>query len=165
VPASTLSADLPAMISDDVFRSRLETTIASLRYWVPQIADCARIEESQGPGFWKIKVTPATAGACPFELMLRTSQVYHIVIGRETYEDLPVETMDLFLPLVEAIADGRLIERRLVSMATGQVAETTTIVDLGRGKEWRASRRAKAFKDLDLGASLHNDHHFLPYHR
>lgn len=154
------------MISDDVFRSRLETTIASLRYWVPQIADAARIEESQGAGFWKIKVTPKTGGACPFELMLRTSQVYDIAVGRETHEDLPIESMDLFLPLVEAITEGRVIERRLISMATGQVAETVTIVDLGRGKEWRASRRSKAFKDLvSLGASLHSDHHFLPYHR
>ncbi len=154
------------MISDDVFRSRLETTIASLRYWVPQIADAARIEESQGPGFWKIKVTPHTAGACPFELMLRTSQHYDVVVGHETYEDRPVESLELFVPLAEAISNGRIIQRRLLSMATGEVAETQTLVDLGQGSEWRASHRSKAFKDLaSLGGCHHRDQHFLPYHR
>ena len=32
------------MLPDDVFRSRLQSTITALRYWAPSIADAARLQ-------------------------------------------------------------------------------------------------------------------------
>jgi hypothetical protein len=40
------------------------------------------------------------------------------VIGDQTYEDRPVETLDLFLPLVESISEGRVIQRRMISSSS-----------------------------------------------
>lgn len=151
------------MLSDDVFRARLQTTIASLRYWVPQIADAACIEESEGPGYWKITITPKVRGACPFELMLRESQHFDLVLADETYEDRPIETLDLFLPLVEGIAGGRVVQRRFVSAMTGRERDVESVVDTGGGKQWRDRRVSAAAVDAE-GIEQH-DVHFLPYHR
>lgn len=154
------------MLSDDVFRSRLETTIASLRYWVPQIADAARIEESEGEGFWRISVTPKVFGACPFELMLRSSQHYDLVLGTETYEELPIESFDLFLPLAEAITAGRVVQRRTVSAATGAVVEVESIIRLADGRIWHERRVIEPLANAasDDGLEKHGAA-FLPYHR
>lgn len=154
------------MTSDDVFRARLESTIASLRYWVPQIADTARIEEAQAPGFWKIMVTPHVAGACPFELMLRSNQSYGLVVDCETYENLPSGTFNAFVPLVEAISEGRVIERQLVSAATGELLRVSMIVDLPDGTLWEAGREVGPAVEPVNGLALENrDRHFLPYRR
>ena len=51
------------MIADDVFRSRLQSTITALRYWAPSIADAAHIEEAETGNYWKIIVAPTLAQA------------------------------------------------------------------------------------------------------
>lgn len=154
------------MTSDDVFRSRLESTIASLRYWVPQIADAARIEEAQAPSFWKIAVTPHVPGACPFELMLRSNQSFSLVLDREVYEDLPADSLNLFLPLLDAIAEGRVIQRHFVSAATGEVRRVTSIVDLSGDNVWQAGREAGPSVEQTADIPLEcRDRHFLPYRR
>ena len=53
------------MLPDDVFRSRLQTTITALRYWAPSIADAARIEEAETGDYWKIVVAPRLAQRLP----------------------------------------------------------------------------------------------------
>ena len=51
------------MLPDDVFRSRLQSTITALRYWAPSIADAARLEETETSDYWKIIVAPRRAAA------------------------------------------------------------------------------------------------------
>ena len=157
------------MDSDDTIRSRLQSTIASLRYWVPSIADAARVDETERPGFWQISVAPKIAGACPFELILRTDRSsgrFDCVIGGEVYEDRDLASPDEFLPLVEAIADGRVIQRRWLSTATGVLRKVETIVALANGKTWRQVRAVPtAAADADTDAVEHRDRHFLPYRR
>ena len=157
------------MDSDDTIRSRLQSTIASLRYWVPSIADAARVDETERSGFWQISVTPKIAGACPFELILKTDRSsgrFDCVIGGEVYEDRDLASPDEFLPLVEAIADGRVIQRRWLSTATGVLCGVETIVTLGNGRTWQQLREtAPAAADVGGDAVEHRDRHFLPYRR
>jgi hypothetical protein len=151
------------MLSDEAYRSRLRATIASIRYWAPQITDAAKVEESETPEYWKLAVTPHVPGACPFELILRADRHYGIVVGSETFEDLPIESFDGFLPLVEAIAAGRLIQRRWSSAATGLDEAIETIITLGNSAEWR---RGTGLDRLGEEAGLvRRDHHYLPYRR
>jgi hypothetical protein len=154
------------MLSDDVFRSRLETTIASLRYWVPQVADAARIEDSEIAGAWKLAVTPRTEGACAFELLLCESQKFDLMLAGETYEDRPIESLSLFLPLVEAISEGRVIQRRTSSVLTGILYEVESTVLLGDGALWRDHRCLAPISSAVPGDSLTETRHlFLPYRR
>lgn len=150
------------MLSDDVFRARLDATIASLRYWVPTIADTATSREATGESYWKLAVTPQVCGACPFELMLRGDQHYDLVLDGERFEDRAVESVELFVPLVTAITDGHVIKRRTTTAESGRLVSIDMIVDLGAGKSWSAGRSLGA---TTAGTPLIADRCYLPYRR
>lgn len=154
------------MSPDDAFLARLQATIASLRYWVPTIADTARVEELDTPVSWKLAATPKASAACPFELLLRGDQRYDILIAGEAFEDLPIESLDMFVPLVEAIAAGDVCQRIASSAATGTDHWIETVVTLRPGETWRQRR---VIAPLPSGAGpadlIVTERHFLPYRR
>ncbi len=156
------------MLPDDLFRSRLQTTITALKYWAPSIADAARIEETETGNYWKITVGPHLANACPFELILHFDQHYDLAVAEESYEHLPIELFDLFLPFVEAIADGRVVERRWVSYLTGMERSVETLVMLAGGGIWREARGTApgtGLPSLDDDGTELRERRFLPYRR
>ena len=154
------------MLSDDVYRSKLQTVIATLRYWVPQISDTAHVEEKEHAGYWELSVTPHISGACSFALILHENQRYDFALGSETYEELPVEDLDMFLPLLEAIVDGQVVQRRWISQATGQLVDVDSIIKYGDGREWHNDRQAgAALTAKDRSALECQAKHFLPYRR
>ena len=155
-----------ADISHDVYRSRLQTVVESLRYWIPSVADAARVEELESPDYWRMTVSPHVTGACPFELLLRSDRRFDIQIGGEIHEDLEMMLFEDFLPLAEAITQGRVVQRRWVSTATGALREVETIVTFVSGNVWSQSRIEKAVADkIPRQAAERRDRHFLPYRR
>lgn len=154
------------MLSDDAYTSQLQSTIESLRYWIPSVADAVRVEELEGAGFWKIFVNPKTPGGCSFELIFRADRHFDMVIAGETYEDLELNSFDYFLPLVEAIAEGRVIQRRRVSQVTGRTYEIETIVTMKDGRIWSRKQRVAGSPELSESEHLElKDRHFLAYRR
>jgi hypothetical protein len=88
------------------------------------------------------------------------------VVADEVYEGRTVTSLDFFLPLVEAIVAGRVIQRRWVSSFTGAVRAVETIIDLGDGKELRDGHGNEALATVgSLDSIERHDHHFLPYRR
>jgi len=154
------------MLPDDVFRSRLQATITALRYWAPSIADAAHIEEAETGNYWKILVAPGLANACPFELILHFDQRYDLAVGEETYESLPIESFDIFVPFVEAIAGGSVVQRRWVSRLTGLERSVETLVTLPGGGIWRESRgEPHVMPSLEDDGTELRERRFLPYRR
>jgi hypothetical protein len=155
------------MLPDDLFRSHLQTTLTALKYWAPSIADAARIDEAETGNYWKLGVEPHLANACPFELILHFDQRYDIAVGAEAYERLPIESFDLFLPFVEAIAEGRVVQRRWLSRLTGLERSVETLVMLSGGGIWREARGAMmtALPSLDDDGTELREHRFLAYRR
>lgn len=153
------------MLPDDVYRSRLEATIAALRYWAPTVADVAEVAEAEGSGFWKMTVAPRAANACPFELVLRADQRHDLVIAGETFEDLPTKSLDVFVPLVEAIAEGRVVQCRWQSAATDAETAVETIVTLPDGREWSSARMLTSLARDNPDGVIAASRHFVPYHR
>lgn len=154
------------LLSDDVYRSRFEVTVASLRYWVPQIKDVARVEDVSTDDYFRLTVMPEIVNACPFELLLRADQHHDWSIGGETYEDLKVTSFDSFLAMVDAIAAGRVLQRRWFSAATGTERRIETIVTLADGRIWLDGRTLPGAPAHEInGALTRADHHFVPYHR
>ncbi len=154
------------MLPDDVFRARLQTTITALKYWAPSIADAARIEETESGNYWKITVVPRLANACPFELILHFDQRYDLAIGEEAYEGLPIESFDLFLSFVEAVAAGNVVQRHWVSRLTGLERSVETIVTLAGGGIWHEARGdARGLPSLEDDGTELRERRFLPYQR
>jgi hypothetical protein len=155
------------MLPDDVFRSRLQSTITALRYWAPSVADAARLEETEASDYWRIQVAPEMASACPFELILHADQRYDLAIADETYESLPIETFEWFVPFANAIADGDVVQRRWISRLTGLERSIETLVMLGNGGIWREGRGAtrQRMPTLDDDGTELRERRFLPYRR
>lgn len=146
------------MIQDDVYRHTLLGTIEGLRYWVPSIADVAHVAEGGGPDYWHLDVAPKIPGGCPFEILLRHDQHYDMVLAGQNYEFLPVTSLAIFLPLAEAIVEGRAVQRRWSSTSTGVLCATETLVHLQDGTTWREGGSGG-------DGSESRDHHFLAYRR
>lgn len=150
------------MLSDDVYRYSLRATIEGLRYWVPSIADLARVAQEETDGFWRLDVSPHVSGACPFELVLRDDKRFDATFAGQSYADVPVTELSLFLPLAEAIVDGRVVQRRWISSQTGARLGIETLIAMPGGTVWRHGTMHDAFH-ANVWES--RDHHFLPYRR
>ena len=116
------------MLDEKAYLSRLQATIASLRYWKPAISDAARVEESEADGTWQFSVSPHVASACPFSFTLSRTGLFSLTINGEHYAERPVESLDLFVTLAEAIVEGRVIERCWSSPLTGIQTHVASLV-------------------------------------
>lgn len=139
--------------------SSVQAIVAQLRYWLPTVADVAHVAESDADAGWGFSMVPRTAGACPLVVAVSDSGKVDLTIAGETYKRRTLETLDQLLPLIEQIVDGRVIQRRWTSGATGKLCGVETIVQLGHGRIWRDGMIAP-----EAGAES-RDHHFLPYRR
>jgi hypothetical protein len=151
------------MLPDDVFRAKLDRTIADLRRWSGALTDCARIDEEDAARYWRLAVRPLAIGACPVELILHHRQRCDVAIAEEAYEERAVAEFDLLLPLVEAIANGRVLTRVKKSANTGAALAVETQVRLAGGEVWQADRRLRPH--TIPGPTILEDRWFLPYRR
>lgn len=154
------------MLTENTSRSRLHATVESLRYWVPTIADVARVRETETDDTWTLSIEPIITGACPVSLCLRDDTHFDITIDGESYEHRTVQSLDLMLPLLEAITAGRVVKREWISRATGACRAVESIVSLPDGTQWRDGRTVGAVSDaVPRDGTERHDHVFLPYRR
>jgi hypothetical protein len=125
------------MLSDDVFRTRLAATFAELLKVAKALADVAEVSHVETARYVRLSLLPHAQGACPVEIMMRSDQLYDIEIGHQFYEDCPMVGFDEFVPLIEGIAKGDVVQRRHVSVATGAERSVETLVTLWRGMVWQ----------------------------
>jgi hypothetical protein len=146
------------MTADGLRGPSVEATIEQIRYWVPTVADVARVVEAREGDSWLLSLEPNLPSACPVAVALRQSGRFDISIAGETYEDRVLESLEHLVLLLERISDGHVIQRRWVSAATGQPHSIETLVIMGPDLLWREGLEA------DADAERH-DRHFLPYRR
>ena len=152
------------MLSNDTYRLKLQQTTASIRAWSGFVADVARVEVAEEANSWRLALTPFAAGACPIELVLDgSSPNCDLRIGRETYEDWPMPSLDDVLPLVEAVCDGRVVTRQVSSAATGLPLTVSTRIKLANGRTFVLPEGAdSAFGNSGVES---RDTHYLPYRK
>ncbi len=152
------------MLSDDAFRTRLREAIASLRDWTATNRDVAEVDEIETPEYWRIEIRPRAAAACPVELILHRAQVYDLMIGAETFAGRPIEQLDLFRKLIEAIAAGNVITRTWLTAGTGAIHSVETSVTYESGTLAGERREALAVT-ISRDACLAIDRAYVPYRR
>ncbi len=91
--------------------------VEQARYWVPQIADAARVAESTGPD-WKITIGPPF-NTCAVEMTVRGDDQFDLVLAGESYSARTLTSHGFVISLLESVADGRVFQRRWKSSATG----------------------------------------------
>ena len=151
------------MLPDDPYKTKLERTIASVKAWTGFVADVARIEAAEVGDGWRLSLQPHSSRACPVEIVLRRDQTCDLAIGGETYRNWPLPSLDVVLPLMEAVSEGRVVTRHTVSATTGLLREVSTIVRLADGTVIEQRRDGAA--GMPLGSVEGRDTHYLPYRR
>lgn len=149
------------MARDDLRTFQFEATVEQARYWVPQIADVARVAESTGPDFWKLTIQPYTPNTCAVEVTVRGDDQFDAVLAGETYPSRAISSHGFVISLLESVAEGRVVQRRWRSSATGALQSIETLIMLPDGSVWTGSNGC----DGDAAAWERHDHHFLPYRR
>jgi hypothetical protein len=153
------------MQSEDTYRLKLNVLAASIKAWSGFIADVARIETADEAEAWRLRIEPKAKRACPLELVVDSrTQSCDLTLAGETYEDWKLPTLDLVLPLVVAVSEGRVITRRMTSTATSLPVSVTTIVTLADGTrlEPPGAHHADAFPG---GRIEQRDTHYVPYRK
>ncbi len=158
------------MPPDDTFDHshsvKLQQLIASLRAWTGFVADVARVEVSDIGSAWRVSLQPKAANACPLEILLDASRVKcDLRIAAETYRDWPLPSLDLVLPLIEAVAEGRVVTRHTTSAVTGLPLSVATLIKLADGRVLETSLENGAVKEVASAAIERRDTHYLPYRR
>jgi hypothetical protein len=153
------------MLADDIFRPKLQETITAVEEWAKRIGPYAQVERSADGTNWRIRLVPPVGNACPCELILRRNQRFDLAIGEENYQDLPIGSLAVFLPLLQAVVAGNVITRHWVSSTTGLEYNVETIINLPDGTSWRGERRnPSAPEPVELNVEC-NARHYVPYFR
>jgi len=152
------------MYSDDVYRAKLRATIADLQQAVAPLAPFTAIDVDLSGQGARFTLIPHTRGACPVELMVRADQHYDIALGQAIFEDCRVEQLDVFKPLILAVADGHIVRRHHISAQTGVEMGFETIVTMPSAQPWRKVHGGEVW--LGRGGEVFmRDQRFLPYRR
>jgi len=152
-----------SMLPDDVFRAKRDQAIAALQAWHRTLGDCARIEEEAAATFWRLSVSPFTAGACPFEVILHQRQTCDLAIGPESYEGRSRDELDGLPAMAAAICSGRVLTRTKASATTGLALAIETEIRLADGQFWKAERWLVS--GIRPRAMTRDDRWYLPYRR
>lgn len=179
------------MLSDDVYRSKIDAALVGIRHAVDELRDVAEIDARYDRSHFALALSPRMRGACPLELMVRGDQRYDLQIGSESYEDCDVVSFADFEALIRAVAAGRVVTRHYFSAAVGSLRSVETVVWFADGRDWRKrhrlapevgfdpsaialvgadrvlERNLRAGADLEDGEDgiLVKDRTFLPYRR
>ena len=154
------------MLPDDVFRERLEKTLVDLETWAEETRGGADIAISASDRYWRMAVRPFFPGTCPFELLIKASQTFDLVLDREAYENKPIQRFDLFLNLAKAIAAGRAERIETRNALTGILIDVTMRVELAAGWDRIGSRKAlKRFAHPLEANEEQRTYRYLTYNR
>lgn len=153
------------MRSPDSFRQTLQQLTASIKAWSGFVGDVARVEVREDGLAWRVAMQPFIAGACPLVLELKGSgEACDLEVGNQRYTDWPLASIDLILPLMEAVVEGNVITRRMSSAATGAPLGITTEIRLADGRVLEPAEAARP-NGLFPGAVEGRVTHYLPYRR
>lgn len=154
------------MQSEDTYRLKLQQLIASIKAWTGFVADVARVAVVEEASACRVTMQPKAIGACPIEIVLNShEQKCDLRIAGETYPNCELPSLDLVLPLIEAVAEGRVMTRRTSSAATGLVLSVVTVIRLADGRMIEPVRAEATGNGIGAGAVESREIHYLPYRR
>ncbi len=153
------------MQSKDTYRLELQQLTASLRAWSGFVADVARVETEEADSSWRIALTPTAPGACPIEIVIDAAQPNcDLRVGGETIENWRLPSLDVVLPMVKAVTEGRVFTRRVSSAATALPLGVSTHIVLADGQSI-VLPQMPAEDPLAHRVAEARETHYLPYRK
>lgn len=149
------------MQPQDQFDRRYEETIAALGAWADAVKDVAEVTIERTASYWRLRLDPASSGACPAELILHRNQTYDVMVGPEAYEGLALASFEGLRPLLESIVAGTVATLTRRSAMTHRIVGIETIVGAAHASMFAQTRRLSPASPTDLSTVKH----YLPYRR
>ena len=153
------------MQSQDTYNRDFDANIAVLDRWLDTLTMVAAVDRESAGAYWRARITPHEANSCPVELMLSRDQTYDIEVGPESLVHQPVAGFGIFLQLLQAIADGRVVRRSWSALATGCALTQEIIVRPPDGHDWSIRRVVNAGSAISEQTATARDHVYVPYRR
>ncbi len=152
------------MRANDAFRSELHTTIRDIGAWADGLTDVSHVEIGEATDHWRLRLSPRVPSACPTEIILYSDQTYDVTIGLETYEGRPLDSLAEIPLLLAAVAEGRVITREWMTVATGAGHSIATVVRMADGHVWYGERSDEIIGRIaSREACAVRDRHYSPY--
>jgi hypothetical protein len=153
------------MQPQDVFNRAFDDATAAIDAWLPTVAADTSVDREKTDRYWRVRLTPHEAGACPVELMLSRAQTFDCDLGQESVAEQPIADLGLFLPLLKSVTEGRVLQRTWTSLATGSEIMREQIVLLGSDQTWSIRRMIRAGSAATEATAIANDHAYVGYRR
>ncbi len=153
------------MQPQDVFNRTFDDTTAAIDAWLVTLAGEATVEREKAGDYWRVGLRPHQRSACPVELLLSRQQVFDCDIGPESVAGQPITDLTLFLPMLQAIVDGRVVLRRWSAQATGSELVRELIVDVRPGQNWSMRRLVRAGTAATEASAVARDQVYVAYRR
>ncbi len=149
------------MLPDDVFRDHLEQTLIEIEAHIPKTRECANVEITAAPHYWRIAVMPFFPGTCPIDLIIKSDQKFSIKVDGRKFEDLPIERFDLFLKMLRAVEAGHVEKISKFNALTEELVATAMHISLAPKPDWIGEHRRLP----PTAAEEWRTHRYLPYRR
>ncbi len=155
-----------ASLPQDTYRVQLQQTAASIQAWSGFVADVARVAVDETGDSCRVALTPFAAGTCPVEMIIdRSRPRCTIRIGGQLCESWLLPSLDLVLPLLEAVMEGRVVIQRLSSTATGLPVAINTVIRFKDGRVLTVPGPAWEAVPVAPDSVVSRETHFLPYRK
>jgi hypothetical protein len=151
------------MLPDDAFRRAFDEMAKDLVAWTGSYSDVASVECEASGDAVRLSLKPHASTACALEFMLhRPSQSYDVQFANsDMWEDIPVVgAPQALMPVLQAVTDGQILTRELISSATGKHRDRGVIVTPPSSPP-----RTYGLSGYRDDASLVKDRHWAPYRR
>lgn len=159
------------MLPQDQFNRRFDDLVASLSAWSDALRDTAELMTEVTQTYWRLRLDPQAAGACPVEIILHRNQTYDMMIGQESYEGLPLDAIETVQQVVAAIARGEVMTRITRSAATDQPIGVSTVVGHEESPLFERTRSVThplspaAPRNVAVSDAVTHRRHYTPYRR
>lgn len=154
------------MLAEDTFGRLYSDAVRALEQSLEGIATSADVEIERGAGFWRGRMIPHQANACPFECVLHTTQMFDLEMASLKTEGQPMREPRLLVDLARAAIAGTVIVRHFTSASVGLELARELRAPLSDGSIW--TLRHKDFAAGTAGTdddAIAADEHFVPYSR
>ncbi|HRK19910.1 MAG TPA: hypothetical protein PK970_13210 [Hyphomicrobiaceae bacterium] len=153
------------MLADDSFQKLFAEATGSLERLLDGVRSVADVDIERGARFWRGRMTPRQANACPFECVLHTTQVFDLEMASLKAEGLPLTEAATIVALARAAIDGTVVVRHYSSAGTGLDLGREVRVPMPDGTVWTLGERKRPGRPALLTETIFQDRSFVPYTR
>jgi hypothetical protein len=161
-----MSSQRRPALPDDVFTARFRHTVEDLERWCFERTLVAEIAREQGPGYWRLALTPAAPNAASIEIVVHTErQAVDLAVAGVAHEGLGPDMLEQLVGICDAVEAARVVTFRRSSTVTGVPVSVETAAHLADGSRWSVRSMVATEERRPLGETVSEVRRYTPWVR